>query len=134
MDELGHFSNEDDYMEGYASESERAEFMNVSILEEHDIVHGRSIQFSAEEANTIVMHVGKRFHNNLVFCHVVKAFVQRVGFKLCRLENNSTCISYECSDIGCDWRIKGRKLRSGPKFNPKHNCRWKHLNVRRTSR
>lgn len=99
MNQLRHVSDADDDIEGYDSEGDMVELKDDLTDEGRDMILGSSIKFSPGEEKTLVMQVGTRFHNSLVFYHALKALAQRDGFNICRVENSGTCINCECSDI-----------------------------------
>lgn len=87
----------------------------------------------------MILPLGKKFRNGLVFRHAVKALALRDGFHIYCKTNNGQCISVECSEIKYNWHIEGRKISRGPVFevtsiNFIHNCLPKGRNKIGSSR
>ncbi|KAH9744124.1 SWIM-type domain-containing protein [Citrus sinensis] len=79
-------------------------------------------------ANGITMELGQRFKDEFHFRRAVEIQAMRDGIKLCVMENTSTLISCECSNLMCDWKVSAAKVRKGNVFVlkeiiPNHTCK-----------
>ncbi|GAY49418.1 hypothetical protein CUMW_118940, partial [Citrus unshiu] len=78
--------------------------------------------------NGITMELGQRFKDEFHFRRAVEIQAMRDGIKLCVMENTSTLISCECSNLMCDWKVSAAKVRKGNVFVlkeiiPNHTCK-----------
>ena len=74
------------------------------------------------------MKPGHKFKDEFQFRTVVDIQAMRDGIKLCVMENTSTFISCECSDLMCDWKVSAAKVRKSNVFvlkeiTPNYTCK-----------
>lgn len=75
----------------------------------------------------MILYHGQRFRDVSHFRKAIEVFAIREGFKLCVMKNRGHAVSYECSDLRCDWVIKAGRVVNGrtfivTEFLAKHKC------------
>ncbi|KAH9679259.1 SWIM-type domain-containing protein [Citrus sinensis] len=76
----------------------------------------------------IIIKLGHKFKDEFQFRTAVDIQAMRDGIKLCVMENTSTFISCECSDLMCDWKVSAAKVRKSNVFvlkeiTPNYTCK-----------
>ncbi|KAK9199449.1 hypothetical protein WN944_014640 [Citrus x changshan-huyou] len=84
--------------------------------------------------NRMVMRLGQRFEDDFQFRRAIEVLAIRDGIKLCIMHNSSTCVSCECSDLDCDWKLTGVKEHTSNVFvisnlTPEHMCKKRWLKL-----
>lgn len=100
--------------------------MAVLIKRERSSVDG--FVFEQGGSNVMIMKPCQRFKDEFQFRRAVEIQAMQNGIKLCVMENTSTVISCECSDLICDWKVRATKVRKGNVFVlqeifPQHTCK-----------
>ncbi|GAY58361.1 hypothetical protein CUMW_186470 [Citrus unshiu] len=84
--------------------------------------------FEKQGTNDIIMKPGHKFKDEFQFRTAIDIQAMRDGIKLYVMENTSTFINCECSDLMCDWKVSAAKVRKSNVFvlkeiTPNHTCK-----------
>ncbi|KAL9422711.1 hypothetical protein AB3S75_034900 [Citrus x aurantiifolia] len=90
--------------------------------------------FDPASNNRMIMRMGQRFKNDVQFRTALEVNAIRDGFKLCIIHNTSTCVSCECSNPYCDWKITAVKENRSNVFviydiTPMHTCNQRSVKL-----
>lgn len=58
----------------------------------------------------------QKFKDEFQFRRAMEIQAMQDGIKCCVIENPSIVVSYECSNLVCDWKVKVTKVRKGNVF------------------
>lgn len=129
-------NDEEDQIEGYSSENDKG-YMYRLTDDETPCHVGEWFKFEDPPRHKMILYHGKRFRDVSHFRKAIEVFAIRDGFKLCVMENRGHAVSYECSDLRCDWKIKAGRVVNARTFIVKefvaqHKCTRRHQQFQHT--
>lgn len=104
------------------------ELFQIELDRKKEIRAANGFLFENVFNNQLVIKLGQRYKYAFQFKRALEVQAIWDGIKLCKLENTSTCVSCECSNLDCDWKIIAVKEHKGSVFiisdiTLKHTCK-----------